>query len=68
MLIKIGFALQMNELADVARRVADTDLSKEGASEYLGLCLCDLLDLLQHSQLKALVIDTFGSRIKGLLK
>lgn len=59
---------QMNELADVARRVARTDLSKEGASEYLGMCLSDLVDILQHSQVKALVMDTFGSRVKNLLK
>ncbi|XP_020244524.1 probable serine/threonine protein kinase IRE4 isoform X2 [Asparagus officinalis] len=59
---------QMNELADVAHRVACADLSKDGASEYLGICWRDLLDILQQSEIKALVIDTFGSRIKSLLK
>lgn len=59
---------QVNELAFLARRVACTDPSNEGASEYLGTCLHDLLDILRCSQLKGLVIDTFGSRIKYLLK
>lgn len=68
MLILMDVILQMNELADVAHRVALTDLSKEGAPEYLEMCLLDLLGILQHSELKALVIDTFGSRIKYLVK
>ncbi|KAJ6812935.1 putative serine/threonine protein kinase IRE4 isoform X1 [Iris pallida] len=59
---------QMNELSDLARRVANTELSDEGTSDYLGTCLHDLIDILQRSQQKALVIDTFGSRIKYLLK
>ncbi|ESR48200.1 hypothetical protein CICLE_v10003473mg [Citrus x clementina] len=58
---------QMIELADIARCVADTDFSKEG-SEFLLACMHDLQDVLQHSKLKALVIDTFGSRIEKLLR
>ncbi|XP_077224129.1 protein kinase superfamily protein [Tasmannia lanceolata] len=60
--------LQMTELADIARRVASTDLTKEGASEYLLPCMHDLHDILQHSKPKALVIDTFGGRILNLLR
>ncbi|KAL5780460.1 hypothetical protein ACOSQ2_011197 [Xanthoceras sorbifolium] len=59
---------QMIELADIARCVADTDHSKEGSCEFLLACLQDLQDVLQHSKLKALVIDTFGSRIEKLLR
>ena len=58
----------MNEIADIARKVASCDLANEGASELLNKCLHEILDILQHSQLKALIIDTFGSRIKKLLK
>ncbi|XP_008809595.1 probable serine/threonine protein kinase IRE4 [Phoenix dactylifera] len=59
---------QMNEMADIARKVASCDLANEGASELLNKWLHEILDILQHSQLKALIIDTFGSHIKKLLK
>ncbi|KAL9397910.1 hypothetical protein Peur_012163 [Populus x canadensis] len=59
---------QMIDLADIARCVAGTDLSKEGSSEFLLACMQDLQDVLQHSKLKALVIDTFGGRIEKLLR
>ncbi|XP_042492106.1 probable serine/threonine protein kinase IRE4 [Macadamia integrifolia] len=59
---------QMTELADISRCVASTDLAKEGASEYLLACMEDLQDILQHSKVKALVIDTFGSRIEKLIR
>ncbi|OVA18675.1 Protein kinase domain [Macleaya cordata] len=59
---------QMTELADIAHCIANTDLTKEGASEYLLECMHDLKDILQDSKLKALVIDTFGSRIENLLR
>ncbi|KAF8406405.1 hypothetical protein HHK36_008492 [Tetracentron sinense] len=59
---------QMTDLVDIARCVATTDLAKEGASEYLLACMQDLQDVLQHSKLEALVIDTFGRRIENLLR
>uniref|UniRef100_A0A2P2JRE8 non-specific serine/threonine protein kinase n=1 Tax=Rhizophora mucronata TaxID=61149 RepID=A0A2P2JRE8_RHIMU len=59
---------QMIDLADIARCVARTDLSKEGAYEFLLACLQDLQDVLQQSKVKALVIDTFGGRIDQLLR
>ncbi|KAL1100100.1 hypothetical protein V6Z11_D05G207200 [Gossypium hirsutum] len=59
---------QMVDLADIARCVADTDLLKEGSHEFLLACMQDLQDVLQHSELKALVIDTFGGRIETLLR
>ncbi|KDP38482.1 hypothetical protein JCGZ_04407 [Jatropha curcas] len=59
---------QMIDLADIARCVASTDLLKEGSYDFLLACLQDLQDVLQHSKLKALVIDTFGGRIEKLLR
>lgn len=58
----------MIELADIARCVADADQTKEASCEFLLACLQDLQDVLQHSELQALVIDTFGSRIEKLLR
>ncbi|XP_057973055.1 probable serine/threonine protein kinase IRE4 isoform X7 [Malania oleifera] len=62
------FILQMADLADIARCVAGTDVSKEGSLEFLLACMQDLQDILQNSKLKALVIDTFGGRIENLLR
>lgn len=59
---------QMSDLADIAHCVATTDIRRENASEYLLACMHDLQDILQRSKHKALVIDTFGSRIERLLK
>ncbi|XP_057973049.1 probable serine/threonine protein kinase IRE4 isoform X2 [Malania oleifera] len=61
-------AQQMADLADIARCVAGTDVSKEGSLEFLLACMQDLQDILQNSKLKALVIDTFGGRIENLLR
>lgn len=59
---------QMNEMADIARKVATSDLANEGASEVLNEGLHEILDILHNNQIKALIVDTFGSRIKKLLK
>ncbi|KAL5704834.1 hypothetical protein ACHQM5_023205 [Ranunculus cassubicifolius] len=59
---------QITELVDIARQVASTDLTEEGGSDYLLACMQDLQDILQHSRIKALVIDTFGSRIENMLR
>ncbi|KAI8016159.1 putative serine/threonine protein kinase IRE4 [Camellia lanceoleosa] len=59
---------QMTELVDIARCVAGTDLSKDGSHEVLLTYMEDLQDVLQHSKIKALVIDTFGGRIESLLR
>jgi hypothetical protein len=58
----------MNDLADIARCVAGTNLSEEGSYEFLLACMQDLQDVLCNSKLKALVIDTFGGRIEKLLR
>lgn len=60
--------LQMSDLAEIARDAASTDIATENASEDLLVCIHNLQDILQHSKLKALVIDTFGSRIASLVK
>lgn len=58
----------MSDLAEIACDAASTDIATENASEDLLVCMHNLQDILQHSKLKALVIDTFGSRIASLLK
>jgi hypothetical protein len=67
-LMPVQFSWQMIDLSDIARCVAGTDLSKEGAYEFLLACMQDLQDVLRDSKLKALVIDTFGGRIEKLLR
>lgn len=59
---------QMTELVDIARQVAITDVTKEGGSDYLLACMHDLQDILENSRIKALVVDTFGSRIENILR
>ncbi|XP_020105380.1 probable serine/threonine protein kinase IRE4 isoform X3 [Ananas comosus] len=59
---------QMNELADLARRIAHTDCAIEGAAGCLDIWLHILLQILRQEKLKALVVDTFGGRIMKLLK
>eukprot|EP01018_Ginkgo_biloba_P039645 Gb_35443 [translate_table: standard] len=59
---------QINELADIACCVANTNADDEGALEYLISCLQDLQDVVQHSKAKALTVDTFGKRIEKLLR
>ncbi|KAE8674820.1 putative serine/threonine protein kinase IRE4 [Hibiscus syriacus] len=59
---------QMVDLSDIAHCVAGTDLSKEGSHELLLACMQDLQDILRHSKLKTLVIDTFRGRIETLMR
>lgn len=60
--------MQMTDLRDIAHVAADTDLLVEKSAETLLNCMEDLQDVLQHSKLKALVIDTFGHRIEKLVR
>lgn len=53
---------------DIARCAAGTDLSEQGSHEFLLACIEDLQDVLHHSKIKALVVDTFGGRIENLLR
>lgn len=59
---------QIIDLADIARCMAETDLSEEGSHEFLLDCMQDLQDILQHTKHKALLVDTFGNRIESLLR
>lgn len=60
--------MQIADLADIARSVAHTDPRSEVTSEYIRACMHDLQDILCHSKLKALVIDTFGGRLEALIR
>ena len=60
--------LQMTDLAAIARCVATTNLTEEGATEYLAACMQDLQDNLQHSKFEALIVDTFGRLVEKLLR
>ncbi|KAL0325722.1 UNVERIFIED_CONTAM: putative serine/threonine protein kinase IRE4 [Sesamum radiatum] len=59
---------QINDLADIARCVAGTDILEEGCHEFLLACMHDLQEILQHTKYKALLVDTFGGRIESLLR
>ncbi|KAL8514409.1 hypothetical protein ACS0TY_013500 [Phlomoides rotata] len=59
---------QINDLADIARCVAGTDLLEIGSHEFLLACMHDLQEILQHSKYNALLVDTFGGRIESLLR
>ncbi|XP_024517080.1 probable serine/threonine protein kinase IREH1 isoform X1 [Selaginella moellendorffii] len=59
--------VQINELADIARCAASTDVSKEDAYDFLGTCMQDLQDLLQLCRVEGLTVHTFGKRIEKLL-
>ncbi|XP_071703126.1 probable serine/threonine protein kinase IRE4 isoform X2 [Rutidosis leptorrhynchoides] len=58
----------MTDLRDLARLASETDLTEESSHQVLLTCMQDLQDVLQKSQLKALVIDTFGLRIEKLIR
>ncbi|KAJ7095075.1 hypothetical protein O6H91_Y579300 [Diphasiastrum complanatum] len=60
--------VQMDELADIARCVANTNIADGGTMEYLVSCMQDLQDVLQHRKVEALTVDTFGKRIEKLLR
>ncbi|CAN6450599.1 unnamed protein product [Victoria cruziana] len=59
--------MQMCTLACIANRMASVDMTKEVAADCL-VAIREVQDILQCSHLKALVIDTFGSRIESILR
>ncbi|EPS65446.1 hypothetical protein M569_09330, partial [Genlisea aurea] len=59
---------QINHLADIARCVAATDFSENGSAEFLLACMNELQIILRRSKCKALLLDTFGGQIEGLLR
>ncbi|XP_027122797.1 probable serine/threonine protein kinase IREH1 isoform X1 [Coffea arabica] len=59
---------QMNELADIARCVANTPLDDERSLPYLLTCLEDLRVVIDRRKLDALTVETFGARIEKLIR
>lgn len=60
--------MQINELADIARCIANANLHNDQASAYLVSCLEDLQDVLSSKKHVALTVQTFGARIEKLLR
>ncbi|KAA8542850.1 hypothetical protein F0562_024002 [Nyssa sinensis] len=59
---------QMNELADIARCVANTPLDEDRSLPYLLSCLEDLRAVIDHRKLDAVTVETFGTRIEKLIR
>ncbi|XP_059640675.1 probable serine/threonine protein kinase IREH1 isoform X2 [Cornus florida] len=59
---------QMNELADIARCVANTPLDDDRSLPYLLTCLEDLRVVIDRRKLDALTVETFGARIEKLIR
>ncbi|WOL09240.1 putative serine/threonine protein kinase IREH1 [Canna indica] len=57
---------QMNELADIARCIANTPVDEERSLNYLVSCLEDLQEVMNRRKLEALTVQTFGTRIEKL--
>ncbi|KAG6494836.1 hypothetical protein ZIOFF_042598 [Zingiber officinale] len=57
---------QMNELADIARCIANASADGEGSLNYLVSCLEDLQEVMNRRKLEALTVQTFGTRIEKL--
>lgn len=56
----------MNELADIARCIANASADGEGSLNYLVSCLEDLQEVMNRGKLEALTVQTFGTRIEKL--
>ncbi|KAF3437833.1 hypothetical protein FNV43_RR20589 [Rhamnella rubrinervis] len=59
---------QMNELADIARCVANTPLDDDRSIPYLLSCLEDLRIVVDRRKFDALTVETFGARIEKLIR
>ncbi|GMI96373.1 ncomplete Root Hair Elongation 1 [Hibiscus trionum] len=59
---------QMNELADIARCVANRPLVDDCSMPYLLSCLEDLRLVIDHRKFDALTVETFGARIEKLIR
>ncbi|XP_047172225.1 probable serine/threonine protein kinase IREH1 isoform X1 [Vigna umbellata] len=60
--------LQMNELADIARCVANAPLDDDRTTSYLLSCLDDLRVVVERRKFDALTVETFGTRIEKLIR
>ncbi|KAI3455129.1 hypothetical protein Pfo_011792 [Paulownia fortunei] len=63
-----GDLSQMNELADIARCVANTPLDDDRCLQYLLSCLEDLKVVVDRRKFDSLTVDTFGARIEKLIR
>ncbi|XP_057758496.1 probable serine/threonine protein kinase IREH1 [Arachis stenosperma] len=59
---------QMNELADIARCVANAPLDDDRSTSYLLSCLDDLRVVVDRRKFDALTVETFGTRIEKLIR
>ncbi|KAJ1438696.1 Serine/threonine-protein kinase, active site [Sesbania bispinosa] len=59
---------QMNELADIARCVANAPLDDDRTTSYLLSCLDDLRVVVERRKFDALTVETFGTRIEKLIR
>ncbi|KAL6517922.1 putative serine/threonine protein kinase ireh1 [Orobanche minor] len=59
---------QMNELADIARCVANTPLDDDQSLQYLLSCLEDLKAVIDRRKFDSLTVETFGARIEKLIR
>lgn len=60
--------VQMNELADIARCVANTPLNDDRSTSYLISCLEDLKVVTERRKWDALTVETFATRIEKLIR
>ena len=60
------YIYQIKKLAEIARRTEEIDFKMEGALEISDACMHHLESILYHSKVKALIVDTFGTRLRNL--
>lgn len=60
--------MQMNELADIARCVANASMDDERSMQYLLTCLEDLKVVVDRRKFDSLTVETFGTRIEKLIR
>ncbi|XP_068658324.1 probable serine/threonine protein kinase IREH1 [Aristolochia californica] len=58
----------INDLADIARSVANIPMDDDRSSPYLVSCLEELQVVINRRKLDALTVETFGARIEKLLR
>ncbi|XP_048329871.2 probable serine/threonine protein kinase IREH1 isoform X4 [Ziziphus jujuba] len=59
---------QMNELADIARCVANTAMDDHRSNQYLLSCLEDLRIVIDRRKFDSLTVETFGARIEKMIR
>jgi len=58
--------VQIIELADITRCIANAAMDNERSLSYLISCLEDLQEVISRRKLEALTVQTFGTRIEKL--